>query len=189
MGLGKRMATGGARSTGGLGSLGVRNVAQGGFAEIGADTRGIERKFAALLKAVGDEKQQLKIHRKAAKIARKTMRDQVQDSPVTIRLRSGHTKRSKLKKRRDDIYPGTLKRSIVAWKIRQETAMWVGPRKNGRGDKKDGWFAGIVESGLQNFGPGRNKGAMQRGKMKAQGPALQMLESEYKKVIAKAAKK
>ena len=188
MGLGKRMSTGGARSTGGLGSLGVRNVAQGGFAEIGADTKGIERKFAALLKAVGDEQKQLKIHRKVAKIARQTMRDQVQDSPVTIRVRRSGRDGGK-RGPSYDIEPGTLKRSIVAWKIRQETAMWVGPRATGKLDRKDGWFAGIVESGLQNFGPGRNKGAMQRGKMKAQGPALQMLESEYKKVIAKAAKR
>jgi hypothetical protein len=187
MGLGKRMATGGARSTGGLGSLGVRNVAQGGFAEIGADTKGIERKFAALLKAVDDEQKQLKIHRKVAKIARKSMRDEVKDSPVTIRVR--RKKSGDEQPANYDIEPGTLKRSIVAWKIRQETAMWVGPRATGRADRKDGWFAGIVESGLQNFGPGRNKGAMQRGKMKAQGPALQMLESEYKKVIAKAAKR
>jgi hypothetical protein len=190
MGLGKALSTqGGRQSTGGLGSLGVANVAQGGFVNIGADTKAIEKKFADLLKAVGDEKEQLKIHRKVAKISRQAMRNEVKDSPVTVRLRSGKTKRSKLAYRRDDIEPGTLKRSIVAWKIRHETSMWVGPRANGKLDRKDGWFAGIVESGLQNYGPGRNKGAITRGKMKSQGPSLAALEKEYKKVIAKAAKK
>ena len=187
MGLGKRMSMS-PRSSGGLGSLGVSNTAQGGFVNIGADTKGIERKFAALMKAVGDEKQQLKIHRKVAKIAQKSMRAQIKNADQVIKVRRSGRDGGK-KGPSYDIEPGTLKRSIVSWKIRRETSVWVGPRATGKTDRKDGWFAGIVESGLQNYGPGRNKGAINRGKKLAQAPALQMLEKEYKKVIAKGARK
>ena len=189
MGLGKKMSTGHVpRSTGGLGSLGVANVAQGGFVNIGVDMREIERKFEHLRKAIQDEEEQIKIHRKVAKVAKKFMQDEVEDSPVVARVRrsgrDGGKRGPSL-----NIQPGTLKRSIVAWKIRHETGMWVGPRATGRNDRKDGWFAGIVESGLQYFGEGPNKGAMKKGKKKSQGPALYKLEQEYKKAIAKAAKK
>jgi hypothetical protein len=189
MGLGKKMATGHVpRSTGGLGSLGVSNVAQGGFVNIGVDMREIERKFEHLRKAIQDEEEQIKIHRKVAKVAKKFMQDEVEDSDVVARVRRSGRDGGK-RGPSYDIQPGTLKRSIVAWKIRHETAMWVGPRATGRLDRKDGWFAGIVESGLQYFGEGPNKGAMQRGKRKSQGPALYKLEKEYKKAIEKAAKK
>ena len=188
MGLGKALSTQRGRSSGGLGQLGVANVAQGGFVNIGADTKGIERKFAALMKAVGDEQQQLKIHRKVAKIAQKSMRAQIVDADQVIRVRRSGRDGGK-RGPSYDIEPGTLKRSIIAWKIPRETGVWVGPRATGKLDRKDGWFAGIVESGLQNFGPGKNKGAIERGKKLASAPSIQMLEKEYKKVIAKAAKK
>jgi len=77
MGLGKKLSAGHVpRSTGGLGSLGVSNVAQGGFVNIGVDMREIERKFEHLRKAIKDEEEQLKIHRKVAKVAKKFMQDE-----------------------------------------------------------------------------------------------------------------
>lgn len=188
MGLSKQMSTGGPRSSGGLGQLGVKNVAQGGFVNIGADTKAIERKFAELMKAVKDEKEQLKIHRKVAKIVRKSMRNEVIDADGVVKVRRSGRDGGKPGPNYD-IEPGTLKRSIIAWKIPRETGVWVGPRATGKLDRKDGWFAGMVESGLQNYGPGKNKGAMKRAKKIAQAPALQMLEKEYKKVIMKGAKK
>jgi hypothetical protein len=169
------------------GKLGVANTAQGGFINIGADTRQVQKRFEGLMRAVKDEQKQLAIHRKVAKVVKVTMRAEVRDSPVVVKVRRSGRDGGKPGPSYD-IEPGTLKRSVIAWKIRGETSMWVGPRATGRLDRKDGWFAGIVEGGDQRFGAGPNKGAFFRSRQKANGPALKLLEAEYVKVIQKAAK-
>ncbi len=162
---------------------------------IKVDTKGVERKFAALLKAVGSEENQLKIHKKVARVVKKAQRNEITDYDRTIKVRRNGSQGGKTGPD-IDIEPGTLKRSVSTWRIKgyksdgnRETSYWVGPRATGRKDRKDGWFAGIVESGLQYFGPGPNKGAFERAKVTANAKALRMLEKEYNRVINQAAKK
>lgn len=146
-----------------------------------ANTKAIEKKFADLMRAVGSEEKQLKIHRKVARVVKKALRRQITDYDKIIRVRRSRGQDI-------DIQPGTLKRSVASWRLRGETSYWVGPRVTGRKDMRDGWFAGIVESGLQEFGPGKNKGAFERGKREANAKAVRLLENEYKAVIKKAAR-
>ena len=61
------------------GKLGVANTAQGGFINIGADTRQVQKRFEGLMRAVKDEQKQLAIHRKVAKVVKVTMRAEVYD--------------------------------------------------------------------------------------------------------------
>lgn len=158
-----------------------------------ANTKAIEKKFAKLLKAVGSEEKQLKIHRKVARVAKKALRGEITDYHRTAYVR--RTGRDGGKKGPPiDIPKGTLKRSVKSWRIKgykadgnKETSYWVGPKAGGRVNQ-DGWFAGIVESGLQYFGEGPNKGAFKRGKAKANSKAVRLLENEYIAVIKKAAR-
>ena len=150
-------------------------------ATITANTKAIEKKFADLMRAVGSEEKQLKIHRKVARVVKKALRRNIVDYDRIIRVRRSRGQDI-------DIEPGTLKRSVASWRLRGETSYWVGPRVTGRKDRRDGWFAGIVESGLQEFGPGRNKGAFEKGKQESNAKALRLLENEYKAVIKKAAR-
>lgn len=158
-----------------------------------ANTKAIEKKFAKLLKAVGSEEKQLKIHRKVARVAKKALRGEIESYHRTAYVR--RTGRDGGKTGPPiDIPKGTLKRSVKSWRIKgykadggKETSYWVGPKAGGRVNQ-DGWFAGIVESGLQYFGPGPNKDAFKRGKVKANSKAVRLLENEYKAVIKKAAR-
>lgn len=153
-----------------------------GFTGMTADTRAIERKFAELMKAVGDEREQMRIHRKVGRLVANVMKKEIIDYPEVIKVRrSGGANY--------DIEPGTLRRSVSVWRIKGETGYWVGPRATGRLDRRDGWFSGIVESGLQAFGAGQNEGVFEESKRKSNAAAQAMLEAEYREVIRKGAKR
>lgn len=177
----------------------MRKLQQGGTSSttsqvvVTADTKEVEKKFAALLKAVKNEQQQLKVHRKVARVAKRVIRNEITDYHRTAYVRRNG--RFGGKTGPDiDIPKGTLKRSVKSWRIKgykadggKETSYWVGPKAGGRVNQ-DGWYAGIVESGLQWLGPGPNKGVFKRSKAKVHQKAVRMLENEYKRVIKKAAR-
>ena len=56
-------------------------------ATITANTKAIEKKFADLMRAVGSEEKQLKIHRKVARVVKKSLRRQIVNYDTIIRVR------------------------------------------------------------------------------------------------------
>ena len=92
-----------------------------------------------------------------------------------------------------DIRPGTLRRSIKVIRPRGGSNVWLGPKSRTIFQKKgltqvnrsDSWFADIVNSGRERFGPGRNRGFGQKGMRAAAQVILPYLRQKHLNFIRK----
>ena len=164
------------------GSLEMKGAGTG-FEGIGVDIKPLMKQLEHLRKQINDDKVQRRIHREVGKLYKDEMKNNIKDAREVIRIRRG-------KQKPLDIPIGTLNRSVRVWLIdKQANTYWVGPRVGRRMPlNSDGWFANIVEGGDGKFGEGRNKGVFERSIRNKRNAAFTMMQTKYKKAIAKAAK-
>ena len=169
----------------------------GGFVGIGENSKEVAKALHKVMKRIEDPKFQRKVHANTARTVRDVMRGNIKDADETFRIRrSGKRPMSPKSKRgpRMDIPPGTLKRSVWAWRIPKTNDYWAGPRVSWMLGKtlpvdRDGWFANIVEGDDQMFGPGTpNAGVFERSARQAAPMATRFMLDEYSKRIDQAAK-
>jgi len=159
-----------------------------GFEGIGADIQPLLKQLEELRKQVKDPAIQTRIHRSVGNIYKKEMLNNIKDAKQTIRIRRGGNE----PKERDDIQPGTLRRSIRVWQIdKRFSTFWVGPKVGARQHyTRDGWFANIVEGDDQYIkGNNRNVGVFERSIRNKRQEAFTQMRKKYEFQIRKAARK
>jgi hypothetical protein len=161
-------------------------------ATVFAHTTPLEKQLKEIAKHIKEDKLQRRIHRVSGNVIKKEMVSNIRDAKETIRVRRGHTKRSKTfgTPYSYDVPVGTLRRSIKVWLINKYTnTYWVGP-KVGRKQppRTDGWFANIVEGGDQQFGnSNRNTDVFYNSIVAAAPKALERMKKQYLKEIKRKA--
>ena len=169
------------------GSLEMKGAGTG-FEGIGVDIQPLLKQFEELRKQVNDPDIQTRIHRSVGNIYKKEMLNNIKDAKQTIRIRRGQDEI----KDRDNIQPGTLRRSIRVWQIdKRFSTFWVGPKVGARQHHtRDGWFANIVEGDDQYIrGNNRNKGVFEQSIRNKRQEAFTKMRKKYEFQIRKAARK
>ena len=157
-----------------------------------AHTAPLEKQLKEIAKHIKENKLQRRIHRVSGNVIKKEMVSNIRDAKEVIRVRRGHTPRSKTygKPYSYDVPVGTLRRSIKVWLIsKNQNAYWVGPKVGRKAPPRlDGWFASIVEGGDQQFGnSNRNKDVFYKSIIAAAPKALERMKKQYAKEIERKA--
>lgn len=120
------------------------------------------------------------IDKRVGEVYNVSLRANIKDSPVDIKVYRGGEKRQTIKR-------GTLRRSVKTFVKRGRT--FAGPKSTKsrtKTNRQNGWFANIVEQG-QGFGPSRSRGIFERTQKATNKRMIEMrnrlLRKEYERYM------